>query len=164
MTSLKTRATTPGTPPTAPRLRARPLGRDTGTQPVGVVLPAALDAFHTLNRPRYDAYARAHLEPEAAQAAVRTAFGLLAANWNYVIAQLSPAAIAWDQLVACTQSRTHPLPDIDADTPLQYDSLVLHRLGHDHDTIAEATGRAPSTVRYLIAPHALRAHQLLAGR
>ncbi|MFE1230617.1 hypothetical protein [Streptomyces sp. NPDC058745] len=63
--------------------------------------------------------------------------------------------------MACTQSRNQPVPDIDADIPLQYDARVLHLLGHDYNTIADATGCAPSTIRYLIAPHALRAHQLL---
>ncbi|MFF9914798.1 hypothetical protein [Streptomyces sp. NPDC013457] len=161
MTALKTRTTTPRNPPKQ-RPRARTTGRAPGTPAVGLVLPAALDAFHTLNRPRYDAYARAHLDPEAAQAAVRTAVGLLAANWNYVLAQPNPAALAWDQLVACTQSRTHPVPGIDTGNPLRYDARVLHDLMNQSiDTIAHATGHHPSKIRYLLEPRPLRAHHLL---
>lgn len=164
MTPRTPRHLGPKTPPPAPRPRPRPINRRAaGTLPVSLLLPPTLDAFHTLHRTPYDAYAQAHLDPRAAETAVRTTFGLLAANWTYVLAQPNPAAIAWDQLVACTRSRAHPLPGIEADTPLQYDALVLHRLGHDDDTIADATGRAPSTIRYLIAPHALQAHQLLSG-
>ncbi|MFF7183330.1 hypothetical protein [Streptomyces sp. NPDC008121] len=105
--------------------------RAPGAQPIGLLLPPpALDAFHTLHHTLYDAYAYAHLSPQAAAAAVRTAFGLLAADWIYVLAQPNPNAIAWNQLVACTGSRHHPLPHITTQTPLQYDALVLTRLGH----------------------------------
>ncbi|MFE1383487.1 hypothetical protein ACFW6S_31515 [Streptomyces sp. NPDC058740] len=157
--------TGPRTPPPAPRPRARTAGRrPAGALPVGLLLPPALDAFHTLHRPVYDTYARAHLAPGAADTAVRATFGALAADWTFLLGELNPAALAWDELVARTGSRHHPLPHIPAGHPLQYDALVLAEAGRSPIAIAEATGHPPSTIRYLIAPHALRADNLLLTR
>ncbi|MFJ9576177.1 hypothetical protein ACIRQF_07265 [Streptomyces sp. NPDC101191] len=152
----------PRTPPPAARPRTRPTGRRaTGALPVELLLPPALDAFYTLHRSVYDAYARAHLDPPTAEATVRTTFGILAADWSYLLGEPNPTALAWDELVTRTGSRRHPLPGIPAKHPLRYDALVLTNLGHSPDAIAEATGRLPSTIRYFIAPHALRAENLL---
>ncbi|MFF8604178.1 hypothetical protein ACF065_34625 [Streptomyces sp. NPDC015232] len=162
MTPRAPRPLGPRTPPPAPRPRPRPAGRrPTGALPVGLLLPPALDAFHTLHRPLYDAYARAHLDPTAAEAAVLATFGALAADWAYLLGELNPVALAWDELVARTGSRHRPLTHIQAGHPLQYDALVLTERGHHPDAIADSTGHPASTIRYLIAPHALRAENLL---
>ncbi|MFB9558604.1 hypothetical protein [Streptomyces roseoviridis] len=156
------RPTGPRTPPPAPRPRTRPAGRRPASAlPVGLLLPPALDAFHTLHRPAYDAYARAHLDPADADTAVRTTFGTLATHWIYVLGEANPTALAWNELVARIGSRHHPLPHIPDDDPLRYDALVLTEAGYSPDAIAHTTGHPPSTIRYLIAPHALRADNLL---
>ncbi|MFF0752952.1 hypothetical protein [Streptomyces sp. NPDC004267] len=56
---------------------------------------------------------------------------------------------------------TTPCPASQPEHPLQYGALALADIGYDPEAIAETTGRQPSTIRYLIAPHALRAETLL---
>ncbi|GAA2266226.1 hypothetical protein GCM10010232_68220 [Streptomyces amakusaensis] len=120
-------------------------------------MPPVYEAFHTLHTDRYLAYARAHLDDAAAQAAVQSALGTIATHWPYIVAQAHPAAIAWEQLVATTGSRTHPLP-ADTTSPLHYDALILHTLGYTAHSIAEATGTHPTTVHCLLHPHKREHH------
>ncbi|WP_158719016.1 hypothetical protein [Streptomyces globisporus] len=162
MTPRTAQALSPTPPPPAVRHRPCTTPRRTHTLPVTLLLPPALDAFHTLTRSLYEAYARAHLTSAAAQSAVHQRFGLLSANWNYVIGQPHPARLAWDQLVACTESRTRPRREIHATTGLQYDALVLHHLLHQSvSTTAQVVGHDTSKIRYLIAPRPLDSGHLL---
>ncbi|MCM2393765.1 hypothetical protein [Streptomyces albipurpureus] len=114
-----------------------------------LLMPPALEAFHTLHSPIYLTYASAHLSTLAAQRAVQTAFGLIAMHWPFVVGCPRPAAVAWSQLVASTGSRGCPLP-LTAGCPLQYDAAVLHTRGHDVTAIADATGHDASKIRYLL--------------
>ncbi|MEU7644794.1 hypothetical protein [Streptomyces huasconensis] len=112
-------------------------------------LPPAFEAFYTLHHDIYLTYARAHLPAEAAERAVREAFAVLAAHWPYIVSRFSPAAYAWDQLVACTRSRTRPLVAVPSQA--QYDVVVLGRiLGYPEETIAAVLGYELCTVRYLL--------------
>ncbi|MFB7454955.1 hypothetical protein [Streptomyces sp. NPDC056194] len=162
MTPRTAQTLSPTPPPPTGRHRQRTAARRTNTLPVTLLLPPALDAFHTLTRGPYEAYAHAHLPPAAARSAVHQTFGLLSANWNYVIGQPHPARLAWEQLVACTESRTRPRQEIHATTGLQYDALVLHHLLHQGvQTIAQVVGHDASKIRYLIAPRPLDFGHLL---
>ncbi|MFI1018890.1 helix-turn-helix domain-containing protein [Streptomyces sp. NPDC020965] len=55
------------------------------TEPLHLLMPPAFEAFHTLHHPLYLSYAHAHLNTRAAQTAVRTAFGVIATHWPYVL-------------------------------------------------------------------------------
>ncbi|MER7049266.1 helix-turn-helix transcriptional regulator [Streptomyces jumonjinensis] len=136
--------------PRGTRMNTRlPVRRAGSAQPLALVMPPVFEAFHALYSPLYVSYARAHLAAGAAQDAVRTAFGLVAVHWQHVVARPLPTAAAWDHLVACTGSRTHPLP-LETQSPLHYDTLVLHHLlGHGIGAIAiaDATSATSSTTR-----------------
>ncbi|WP_030791275.1 hypothetical protein [Streptomyces sp. NRRL S-920] len=80
---------------------------------------------------------------------MREAFGVLAVHWPYIVSRFSPAAYAWDQLTACTHSRTRPL--VTTRSPAQYDVVVLGRiLAYPEETIAAVLGYELGTVRYLL--------------
>ncbi|MFB8040262.1 hypothetical protein ACFC8F_03045 [Streptomyces hydrogenans] len=148
----------PKTPAPAPRPR-----RTLSATPITVRLPISLDAFHLLHHTTYTLYARAHLTPAAATAAVDATFGALAADWTYLLGKRTLTAHAWAELVRNAESRHRPLPHVPADDTLGYDAHILTELGYSPSSIAEVTGHPASTIRYLLAPHPLPVTNLLSS-
>ncbi|WP_079107020.1 hypothetical protein [Streptomyces sp. NRRL S-1521] len=117
---------------------------------IPLTLPAAFEAFCTLNRDCYLGYAHAHLPSPAAHHALAAVFGHLVTHWPHVVSRPEPAAYAWQQLVAQVGSRSHPLP-LTTDSPLQYDVVVLHYgLALPLTAIATATGQETPMISCLI--------------
>jgi hypothetical protein len=124
--------------------------RLTHADPPPVDLPAAFRAFHALHHPCYLAYARAHLHPDDAHAAVREAFGHVAAHWSAIVSHANPTARAWEHFARCIDARTSPLP-LNTDRALEYQAVVLHHIAGCSVTVtADTTGRHPSEIRHLL--------------
>ncbi|MGW0940150.1 hypothetical protein [Streptomyces sp. NPDC002666] len=117
---------------------------------LNIELPAAFRAFHTLHQPAYRDYAAAHTTPSAAEDVVREAFGTLAAHWSDIMLRPDPNAYAWDLFTGVVRARTQRLR-LPANSPLQYEIVVLHHLaGWAPRHIADTTGRDPGKIRYLL--------------
>ncbi|MEW1615327.1 MULTISPECIES: hypothetical protein [unclassified Streptomyces] len=67
---------------------------------IGIVLPAAFRAFHTLQEPAYRAYVEAHITQAETHGIVGRAFGELAGHWSQTMLRTDPAAYAWDLFTA----------------------------------------------------------------
>ncbi|WP_285566735.1 hypothetical protein [Streptomyces sp. RTGN2] len=116
---------------------------------LNIELPAAFRAFHALHQPAYRDYAAAHTTA-AADDILREAFGTLAAHWSDTMLRPDPNAYAWDLFASVVQARTQRLR-LPANSPLQYEIVVLHHLaGWAPRHIADTTGRDPGKIRYLL--------------
>ncbi|MEU7348021.1 hypothetical protein ABZ778_29750 [Streptomyces bacillaris] len=116
----------------------------------GIVLPAALRAFHTLQEPAYRAYTEAHTTPADSSLVLGRAFGELAAHWSQIMLRTDPAAYAWDLFTATVHASVGRLA-IPATSRLQYEAVVLHHItGCTIHRTSETTGRPPEKIRHLL--------------
>ncbi|RKN07055.1 hypothetical protein [Streptomyces radicis] len=124
-------------------------------------LPPDCEAFLTLHCPRYLRYARLHLPPAEADAAVAAVFDELFTSWRRVLAHPNPAAYAWWALT----SRTRRQPDEWAAlAPDAYDAVALrHLLGYPLAEVAAAMGAEPEAVHTLLRGPAVAAVLRRAG-
>lgn len=116
----------------------------------GIVLPAALQAFHTLQEPAYRLYTEAHTAPADSSLVLGRAFGELAAHWSQIMLRTDPAAYAWDLFTTTVHASAGRLV-IPATSRLQYEAVVLHHITDCtiHRT-SETTGRPPEKIRHLL--------------
>jgi hypothetical protein len=137
--------------PRAPRSlpASRPAAPGNADARIAPALPPAFDAFRRLHSGCYLGYAQLHLPANEAVEAVAHTLGHLLTHWPHVVSQPSPAAYAWQQLVAFTASRHHPLP-LNTSSPQQYDTVILHHgLGYPLKAVADSTGVHPVKAAYL---------------
>ncbi|ARF59090.1 hypothetical protein [Streptomyces gilvosporeus] len=116
------------------------------------VPPPAFEAFRTLHRAPYLAYARAHLPAALAAAVVTETFATLARHWQTLVSSVNPTADAWDHLSHEVRRHATPLPlttPLTTDCVLRYDALVLAALGYGPTATAAVTGRDPDKIRCL---------------
>ncbi|MFD4231385.1 hypothetical protein [Streptomyces sp. NPDC058545] len=117
---------------------------------LGIELPAAFRAFHALQQPAYRAYTAAHAPTSEVEDVTREAFGILAAHWSAILLRPDPSAYAWDLFTSVVRRRTKRLR-LPANSPLQYEVVVLHHLtGCTPERIADATGRDLGKIHYLL--------------
>jgi hypothetical protein len=110
------------------------------------VLTTAFHAFYDLHRPAYHAYAAARLPREEAELSVIHLFGLIAANWTWLMTRQRPSAWAWEKHTRAIAHRTGRTPTAAEDTALLHDQLRL-----SIDRIATITGTDPARVTTLLA-------------
>ncbi|MFE3527019.1 hypothetical protein ACFXOD_36705 [Streptomyces sp. NPDC059161] len=116
-----------------------------------LTLPPAFEAFYATHLRCYQAYAHAHFaQRDAADAALRAAFGDLLAHWSAIVATLNPTTEAWNRYTTNIGRHTPSLP-LHTEARLQYHAVVLHHIaGCSIDDTAATTGEDPSKIRHLL--------------